>query len=41
MDPEYEFEKTYEGLSQVTLNLIESFGGLKMMSMDLSDEDSV
>lgn len=32
---------TYEGLSQMTLQLIESFGSLKIMAMDISDEDSV
>lgn len=36
-----QFEANYEGLTQCTLQLVESFGGLRLLAMDLSDEDSV
>ena len=35
------FARNYEGLSKCIFHLVESFGTLRLLAMDLSDEDSV
>jgi hypothetical protein len=35
------FSKTYDNFTKCTFHLIETFGTLKLLAMDLSDEDTV